>query len=81
MHVEESGHIRPVLFDLGGTLVRYYEREEFPAILEEAIASVGRYLHERSIPLPPPETVARATAEENHEAVDHSVRPMEARLV
>lgn len=79
MHVAESRQIRAVLFDLGGTLVRYYEREEFPAILEEAVASVGRYLQQQSIPLPPAEAVARATAEENHEAADHSVRPTETK--
>lgn len=80
MHVAESRQIRAVLFDIGRTLVRYYEREEFPAILEEAVASVGRYLQQQSIPLPAAETVARATAEENHEAADHSVRPTETRL-
>ncbi len=80
MPVAESRPIRAVLFDLGGTLVRYYEREEFPVILREAIASVARYLQEESLPIPPTDVVMRATTEENHEAPDHSVRPMELRL-
>jgi hypothetical protein len=33
--------IDTVLFDLGNTLVRYYGRREFPAVLERSLAAVS----------------------------------------
>jgi len=33
-----------VLFDLGGTLARYFEKSEFPEILKQAITEVQNYL-------------------------------------
>lgn len=35
-----------VLFDLGNTLVRYYTREEFPQVRQEAIAEVAAFLED-----------------------------------
>jgi putative hydrolase of the HAD superfamily len=61
-----------VLFDLGGTLAHYYERDEFPAILEEAIGEAGDCLRR--------EAIWRAVREEDHEAADCRVRPLEGRL-
>lgn len=60
---------RAVLFDLGGTLVRYYSRGEFPTLLEQAAL-----LHL------PGEEVRRRAGEENQEASDFRVRPLEERL-
>jgi len=36
-----------VLFDLGNTLVYYFERHEFPGILKQAITEVQNYLHKK----------------------------------
>lgn len=69
-----------VLFDVGGTLVRYYEREQFPGILRRALAGAAGCLEEAGLPVAPPEQVWRAAQEENHEAVDGRVRPLEERL-
>ncbi len=33
-----------ILFDLGGTLVQYFERAEFPDILRRSIAEAHRFL-------------------------------------
>jgi len=35
---------RAILFDLGNTLVEYYARDEFPAILSEATARIKEEL-------------------------------------
>jgi FMN phosphatase YigB (HAD superfamily) len=32
--------MKAVLFDLGGTLVQYYDRSQIPQVLEEAITAV-----------------------------------------
>ena len=71
---------RAVLFDLGGTLAYYYERSEFPAILDEGIAEVKGYLSEQGILNVSSEEIARRLREEDHEASDHRVRPLEDRL-
>jgi len=69
-----------VLFDLGNTLVQYYTRAEFPAVLSEALDQVRRFLAERHVPLPPESEIQQRTVEENHEAADYRVRPLENRL-
>lgn len=60
------------LFDLGGTLARYYDRDEFPAILEEAIGEAGTCLRR--------EARWQVVREEDYEAADNRVRPLEGRL-
>lgn len=71
---------RAVLFDLGGTLVEYYGRSDIPAVVEAAIDEVQACLGERGLLHVPPEEVWRRVAEENHEASDYRVRPLEQRL-
>jgi len=39
-----------VLFDLGNTLVYYFERSEFPSIFEQAITEVERELSPSKCP-------------------------------
>jgi putative hydrolase of the HAD superfamily len=70
-----------VLFDLGGTLVEYYARAEFPGILEEAIGEVEGYLRHLDLLRVPPEALWTRVKEEDHEAGDHHVRPLEGRLI
>jgi putative hydrolase of the HAD superfamily len=71
---------KAVLFDLGNTLVQYYERAEFPALLQEGIARVAERLRADGLLRVDSDTVRRRVAAENHEAADHKVRPMEERL-
>jgi putative hydrolase of the HAD superfamily len=71
---------KAVLFDLGGTLAYYYERSEFPEILRQSIAEVKAYLNEHDILNVSPDEVACRLREEDHEAGDHHVRPLEERL-
>lgn len=75
-----SGMKQAVLFDLGNTLVHYFERSEFPAILEQAILAVRRYLHEKELLTVPEEAMWRRVREEDHEETDYRVRPLEERL-
>jgi putative hydrolase of the HAD superfamily len=61
-----------VLFDLGNTLVSYYERHDFPGILKAAITEVERFT----------DTTADwdTVQAEKPTAEDFSVRPLAARL-
>lgn len=69
-----------VLFDLGGTLARYYARPEFPAILRSAIAEVRRYLPSGGLVCPAPSSLDARVKAENYEAADYAVRPLAGRL-
>lgn len=69
-----------VLFDLGNTLVRYYERSEFPTILEKGIGKVAERLRADGRLRADTETIHKRVAEENQEAADNRVRPLEGRL-
>jgi len=71
---------RFVLFDLGGTLVQYYEKEDFPDILKSAIFNVGEFLLDQDILIPPVRTILRRAREEDYESSDYRVRPLENRL-
>ena len=69
-----------VLFDLGNTLVRYFEKTEFDAILRESIEQVRGYLNASGLPSLSPEETWRRVEAENHESPDGRVRPLEGRL-
>jgi putative hydrolase of the HAD superfamily len=69
-----------ILFDLGNTLVRYYERAEFPGILEQAIDGVQGYLREAGLLDVSTDSLWKRVEEENHESPDYAVRPMVKRL-
>jgi putative hydrolase of the HAD superfamily len=70
-----------VLFDLGGTLVEYFERFEFPGILKQAITEVQNYLCQKGLLRISSEVMWRRVREEDYEAGDYRVRPLEERLV
>lgn len=72
--------IDTVLFDLGNTLVRYFTKPEFPGLLERAIEAVAADLRRRGQLAVPWEVMWRRVAEEDHEAADDRVRPLEGRL-
>jgi putative hydrolase of the HAD superfamily len=69
-----------VLFDLGQTLADYFGRAEFQAILAEAIGAVSDYLRQEGLLRLPAEAIWSSVLDENHEAEDHRVRPLEERL-
>lgn len=71
---------KATLFDLGGTLVQYYQRAEFASLLQQGITRVRERLKAASLLRVDAETVRQRVSEENHEAADHKVRPMEVRL-
>lgn len=70
-----------MLFDLGNTLVYYFEKQEFPEILRQAIAEVQNYLSQKSLLCMSPNEIWHRVEKEDCEASDHSVRPLEERLV
>lgn len=69
-----------VMFDLGNTLVRYFFKDEFAGILEQAIAEAQAFLLQ--VHLLPSQAVGlwQRVEAENHEAPDNRVRPLEERL-
>jgi putative hydrolase of the HAD superfamily len=77
----DPSSMKPViLFDLGGTLAQYYERAEFPHILRHAVTEVQRTLRDEGLLYAASEHVWRMVEEEDYEAPDHRVRPLEERL-
>lgn len=71
---------KTVLFDLGNTLVRYYELADFPGILQSAITGTRSYLQQHQQLDNSEEELAQRVAAENHEAPNYEVRPLEQRL-
>jgi putative hydrolase of the HAD superfamily len=70
--------IRAVAFDLGNTLVEYYERHAFPSILSESIRNAYDVLSSfAAIPLERAQTIALT---ENAEHPDGKVRPLQERF-
>ncbi len=69
-----------VLFDLGGTLARYYDRSEWPGVLQQAISQVHDYLRGQGLLRRSVAEVRRGVRDENYESRNHRVRPLEKRL-
>jgi putative hydrolase of the HAD superfamily len=68
------------MFDLGGTLVRYYERSEFPTILEQGIVEVEQFLATHGLLAEGHEVVRARVGAEDYESADNRSRPLEERL-
>lgn len=69
-----------VLFDLGNTLARYFDRAEFPAVLAQAIGQVQDHLRREGLLRVEPQMVRQRVEQEDHEAADYRVRSLEERL-
>ena len=69
------------LFDLGGTLVRYFDKKDFPKLLGEAISGVESLLLERGVIKIPVENIWNRVRMEDYESRNHRVRPLERRLI
>lgn len=71
---------KTLIFDLGGTLVQYYERYQFPGILRKGIKRVIDRLENENHVIPKKEIIWSRVWKENYESKDHRVRPLEGRL-
>ncbi|MFX0067991.1 MAG: HAD family hydrolase [Promethearchaeota archaeon] len=69
-----------VLFDLGDTLIHYYKRTEFLGTLKKSISNVKSYLSRKNLLNVSPSHIWQRVRDENYEAKNHRVRPMEKRL-
>ncbi|AFK86103.1 HAD family hydrolase [Thermoanaerobacterium saccharolyticum] len=72
--------LKAIFFDMGNTLVKYYERHEFDAILKQGIQNVKDYLYCEGFRIPSEEELWEKVKSENHESADNAVRPLEERL-
>lgn len=72
--------LKAILFDLGNTLVKYYERHEFDVILKQCIQNVKDYLYCQGFKIPSEEELWEKVKSENYESNDNVVRPLEGRL-
>jgi FMN phosphatase YigB (HAD superfamily) len=70
--------IKAIAFDLGNTLVHYYEREEFPAVLSDAIRNIYAVIPQ--IAETPLDRALSLALSENIEQPDARVRPLRDRL-
>jgi putative hydrolase of the HAD superfamily len=73
--------VRAVLFDLGGTLVDYFDQKEFSFVLRQGIFLVRHFLDKTSHSLPSQVEMWSRVESENHTSPDYRVRPLEDRLV
>jgi len=71
---------KAIIFDLGNTLVRYYDATEFPTILGQCISEVGEYLRSIGVPFASQLDLSARVEQENHESNDFKVRPLEERM-
>ena len=69
-----------LLFDLGNTLVEYFRPGGFTPVLWESIRLAGQALCAAGYPVPSDAELERRVAEENHEARNYRVRPLQRRL-
>lgn len=69
-----------ILFDLGNTLIQYYERGEFPEILKQAIDGVYAFLNSQNLCSVTTQEFWQMVKKEDYEAKDYSVRTLEGRL-
>ena len=72
--------IDTILFDLGNTLVRYYQGHEFSAVLERSLGAARGSLRDAGYAAEPFDVIRERAAAENHEAADDRTRPLEGRL-
>jgi putative hydrolase of the HAD superfamily len=71
---------KAVLFDLGNTLTSYFDKNDFPTILKQAIIQVQSYLDSKSMLNISSDEMWRRVKKEDYESDNHKVRPLEERL-
>jgi putative hydrolase of the HAD superfamily len=80
VHVADKPPVEAVLFDLGNTLVTYWQRQEWLAILHEAIEGVIRFAERKGRLRVSEQAVWERVKEHDHELPGHHVYPLEERL-
>ena len=70
-----------IIFDLGNTLVAYYTRDEWPAVLAECVDGVAACLRERNLLTVEPNDLPPRVVAERQTPDDYHVVPLEERLV
>jgi putative hydrolase of the HAD superfamily len=73
-------HKKVILFDLGNTLVEYYHRPQWPAVVEETIGAVQDFLRSHNLLTIPPDKIWYNVEHERHDPPDHRVIPLAERL-
>ncbi len=71
---------KAVIFDLGNTLISYYSRQEFPAILREAIENCRKELTSRGVTIPDEKSIWLRVKEQDHGSPGNKVHPLGLRL-
>jgi putative hydrolase of the HAD superfamily len=69
-----------ILFDLGNTLVEYYHRHQWQAVVEETIGAVEEFLRSKNLLTVAHETIWYNVEHERHDPPDHRVIPLAERL-
>lgn len=72
--------LKAVIFDLGDTLVSYYTREQFPAVLRACLDECRAVLVGSGVLVPDDASVMDAALREDYEDPSFKVRPLEERL-
>jgi len=73
--------MKPILlFDLGETLVQYYNRQQGTSILWKCIQAAKKELERSGHIVPSDSAISRGFAAENYEASNYRVRPLRKRL-
>lgn len=71
---------KAIFFDLGNTLIQYFERSEFPEILKKSIDEAYNYISSAGKPELKYDIIWQRVKDEDHESKDYSVRKLEDRL-
>ena len=71
---------KAVIFDMGNTLVDYFDRSGWPAVLDEAIAASADYLRRQGVTVVDADTLAARVAARRGERTDCQVQPLIDRL-
>jgi putative hydrolase of the HAD superfamily len=69
-----------ILLDMGNTLVRYYQRHEFPGVLRRSVEAARSALANAGLPVPDEAEVKRRVQLENPNPDSPKVKPLEGRL-
>ncbi|MFN2133008.1 MAG: hypothetical protein ACK2VD_20955, partial [Anaerolineae bacterium] len=80
MRAEGEYQVEAVLFDLGNTLVTYWQREEWPDVLHEAIEAAIHFVDCQGQLRVSKQAVWERVEEHDHELPGHRVYPLEDRL-
>ncbi len=79
--METNQDEKVILFDLGGTLVRYFDIKDFPMMLTRAILEVQNFLLKKGLLNVPAENIWHRVEKEDCEPKNYRERPLEKRII